>query len=423
MKKWSLLLLPLVFIAFASCDILGGKIEAPSLSGPADGAEVSSTPTLSWSSVEGATGYKLEIDDADDFSSTAVSEEVTEATYTVATALAEGTYYWHVAAKDENDDYGDYSTARSFKVTGGGLYDVVGSIDFDSDYYPNKCMVSANTVYMTAKEKGLVAIDVSNPTNPAELDIYNTEGVAWDVYIDGSTAYVGDQANGIVILDVSDPSDIMKTGEIKPGYDCRGVYATGGYLYVTASTGSDGVFLIYDLADTDTFLFKVEFTANAATEVCVISNTAYISGGNSSGKLWIYDVSDPAAPVSLGDYTSDRGGGALNITVVGNTVYLSNWNQGLEILDVSDPANITRSGYYMSDPTNAVYEAKIDGNIAYVANSWGGLMIVDLSDPMNPEQLHNVKPEYISLLGLDVAGNYAYCPDNGAKAFHVVKVK
>lgn len=271
---------------------------------------------------------------------------------------------------------------------------------------------------MAAKDAGLVTIDVSDPKNPAELDRFDNEGVIWDVYVEGSTAYATDNSDAIYILDVSDPADIKKTAEINPGLDCRGVYVSGGYLYVTASTGSDGVLQIYDLADTDTCVFQATFTSNAATEVMVSGNKAYISGGKTLGKLWIYDVSDPANATSLGMFESTRGGGALNIYVVGTTAYLSNWDAGLEILDCSDPANITSLGYY--NPVDAVYEAIVVGDIAYVANSWGGLKIVDLSDPLNPEELATVWINHMSLLGLDMDDNYVYLPDNGNKAFHVV---
>ncbi|MBN2378442.1 hypothetical protein JXM67_01385 [candidate division WOR-3 bacterium] len=47
MKKWAILLIPIVFIAFASCDIFGGKIEAPNLAGPSEGEKVGQTPSLS----------------------------------------------------------------------------------------------------------------------------------------------------------------------------------------------------------------------------------------------------------------------------------------------------------------------------------------------------------------------------------------
>ncbi|MBD3286357.1 hypothetical protein GF359_07370 [candidate division WOR-3 bacterium] len=420
MKKWAILLIPVVFITFVSCDIFGG-IGAPYLAGPTDGEEVGQTPALSWSAVEGATGYKVEIDDADDFSSPDVTAEVTDTFYSVgvADALDPGTYYWHVASKDENNEYGKFSDAKSFVVSE-DVGPFVGTLDL-SDTYPNKCAVSGNTVYMAAKGAGLVAIDVSNPSNPAELDRFDNEGVIWDVYVDGSTAYATDNSDAVYILDVSDPANIKKLDEINPGLDCRGVYVSGGYLYITASTGSDGVFQIYDLADTDSCIFEATFTGNAATEVMVTDKKAYISGGKTWGKLWIYDVSDPANATSLGMFESTRGGGALNVYVVGTTAYLSNWDAGLEILDCSDPANITSPGYY--NPVDAVYEAIVVGDIAYVANSWGGLKIVDLSDPMNPEELVSLDGDvyaHISLLGLDMDDNYVYLPDNGNKAFHVV---
>jgi hypothetical protein len=307
---------------------------------------------------------------------------------------------------------------------GAGLYEQVGFLDFASDYYPNKCMFANDVVYMTAKEKGLVAIDVSNPSSPTELDIYDTDEVAWDVFVDGNTAYVGDQTGGVVILDVSNPSSITKTDEIRPGLDCRGVYVTGDYLYLTGSTGSDGVFMVYDLANTSEPVFADTFTGDAAAEVYLADNKAYVAGGKSTGMLWVYDISSPTSVSKLGEFESDRGtgdAGGLNVYVVGIKAYLCNWGAGLEILDVSDPANITRLGYYETD--NSVYEVRVDGNTAFIADGWGCLFVLDMTDPMNCEQVGAYDPDYASFLGLDVAGNFAYCPDNGNTAFHIVRIK
>lgn|GEM_PF-2865115 len=94
--------------------------DAPGLLYPPDGDTISgSQVTFSWSAVEDATSYKLEISSDEYFTSTAVSEDSVDATsytvdlgYETSPLNGQSTYYWHVAAFKEG--WGAWSGVRSF---------------------------------------------------------------------------------------------------------------------------------------------------------------------------------------------------------------------------------------------------------------------------------------------------------------------
>ncbi|MCK4334879.1 hypothetical protein KAX06_08890 [candidate division WOR-3 bacterium] len=94
--------------------------DSPGLLYPPDGDTISgSQVTFSWSAVEDATNYKLEISSDEYFTSTAVSEDSVDGTsYTVDLGYAtsplngQSTYYWHVASFKEG--WGSWSGVRSF---------------------------------------------------------------------------------------------------------------------------------------------------------------------------------------------------------------------------------------------------------------------------------------------------------------------
>jgi hypothetical protein len=92
----------------------------PSLLSPANGAYTKdSTPFLDWSTVTGASAvhYQLQVDNNADFSSPAVnSSSVSSSSYTVTTALANGTYYWRVRAVDVAGNASAWTSARYFRV-------------------------------------------------------------------------------------------------------------------------------------------------------------------------------------------------------------------------------------------------------------------------------------------------------------------
>jgi len=56
----------------------------------------SATFAVSWNPVEGATGYRFQMDDNSDFSSPIIDLTLQEAAYVPSTPVAEGTYYWRV---------------------------------------------------------------------------------------------------------------------------------------------------------------------------------------------------------------------------------------------------------------------------------------------------------------------------------------
>lgn len=86
----------------------------PALVSPWDGALVGEwPPTLTWTHVEGAYSYHLQVDDSPDFLTPLVDlEDVLDTSYTPA-SLPIGTYYWRVAA-DGNCGIGEWTTLRSF---------------------------------------------------------------------------------------------------------------------------------------------------------------------------------------------------------------------------------------------------------------------------------------------------------------------
>lgn len=75
------------------------------------------TPTLTWSPVTWAVEYELDVDTASNFTAP-LSFEILSASNsaTINPALAEGTYYWRVRARDAADKWGTWSTTGSFVI-------------------------------------------------------------------------------------------------------------------------------------------------------------------------------------------------------------------------------------------------------------------------------------------------------------------
>ena len=104
-----------------------GVVSRPELISPTPGSTVSPTPTFEWTSVSDPSGvtYTIQVDNDPDFFSPEVDVAgLTDNTYT-SSALADGTYYWHVQAVDGVGNVGDWSGEWNFTVVPMGAVGVL----------------------------------------------------------------------------------------------------------------------------------------------------------------------------------------------------------------------------------------------------------------------------------------------------------
>ena len=123
----------------------------------------------------------------------------------------------------------------------------------------------------------------------------------------------------------------------------------------------------------------------------------------------IYDISNPASPVLLGQIPTSYypyGGIALS----GSYAFLAVNGQGLLVYDLSDPANPQKVAQKSTDPHfgggGFGFGITVSGNYAYVATYTNcGVQVFDISTPTNP-----VSAFCVSTYAFDVRvfGNYAY---------------
>jgi uncharacterized secreted protein with C-terminal beta-propeller domain len=90
--------------------------------------------------------------------------------------------------------------------------------------------VSGNYAYVI-NHQGLQIIDISNPSSPTFTDSYDTPGAAFGVTVSGNYAYVADGFSRIPVLDISDPSDIKLIAELYTRGSSWDLFLNNGYLY------------------------------------------------------------------------------------------------------------------------------------------------------------------------------------------------
>ena len=225
--------------------------------------------------------------------------------------------------------------------------------------------VTGERVYVAGGLAGLHILDVSDPATPGLLATHQTPGQAMSVAAREPMALVVNLMSGLEVLDVSDPSapTVIVTQDT-PGYQ-QNVTLSGSVAVVVDQPS--GVFL-FELADptapTSAGTLRPD-RMRVGTAMLADDGRLYVVKANRrAGLLEIVDISDPGGARLLGSY--DSPGRPQRVAVTGSTVYLADGPAGLHVVDVSDPADATLIATY--DTPGAAGDVAVDSSLVFVAD-------------------------------------------------------
>lgn len=238
----------------------------------------------------------------------------------------------------------------------------------------NKCAPAAG--------EGLMTVDVSNPRQPKVLGMVTTGGAHTHKPVPGTELVyslggnlAGSAFRGSAIVDVSDPRNpevVGKTGNnVMDCHDLSFYMTKDKKLGVCAGAIGTGETQIWDMSDPMNpsalgFIFNplIQYSHYGVVSpdgnILAIDDEAFAAhechtGQSPTGRVWIYDISNPRAPIPQGSMAAPRGDGDGTI---GNYVgWAPSWclSHGLDwqpgtrnlgvtwftggwsVLDVSDP--------------------------------------------------------------------------------------
>jgi hypothetical protein len=293
---------------------------------------------------------------------------------------------------------------------------------------------SQGHTYAYVAADDLWVVDFSAHASPTNVGLCETPGWASDVAVAGDYAYVADApvwdgsqyvGGGLRVVDVSKPTSPEQVGLYDvPGW-AEGVVVAGSYAYLVGNSGYpdyDGWLRVVDIS-TAANPTEVGFcdTPGATQGVAVAGGYAYVADG-SDGGLRVVDVSVPASPTEVGFY--DTPGEARGLAVATGEpkghiyVYVADYGEGLRVVDVSVPTSPTEVGFYdMSGAAEdiAVAADNLEGHTyAYVAAD--GLRVVDVATPASLMEVGfydtSGSAQGIAVAAGDLQGHtYAYVAD------------
>ena len=166
--------------------------------------------------------------------------------------------------------------------------ELLGSYALSTNLYGAR--IFGNRAYLGNDGDGLRIVDVSDLAKPVLLSTVTTTNQTFEAEVVGSPAFVADGASGLKVVNVEDPRNPVTLTNVPAG---------------------------------------------TAISVRVRNNLAFVTDVFGR-KLLIFDVSNPAAPVTLSE-TSLPGDGR-NTTLDGNLAYVSCGSGGVLVLDITQPS-------------------------------------------------------------------------------------
>jgi hypothetical protein len=262
-----------------------------------------------------------------------------------------------------------HGSVRTFAPTPLGFVDVPGSTSVD---------VSGNFAFVAAGSEGLQVVDVAARTAPAVIASLALAGHASDVKVVGSRAFVAAGSAGLHVVDITDPAAPVRLSTIDTPGEAMDVRVYGDRAYV--ADGSSGLQIIS--VSQSQIIGAVQ--TDGANGVDVSGSLAVVAGN----RLQIVDVTDPAAPVIVGnlDTLPDT---PRDVVVNGTIAYVADYTGSMQIVDFGTPNTPTVVGRTNQDQSvgGVLEDVAFAGPYAFGADIFfvNGVPIVDVSTPSSPQ--------------------------------------
>jgi hypothetical protein len=196
---------------------------------------------------------------------------------------------------------------------------------------PKGLFVSDTLAYLPDAEEGLVIVNVADPSFPSVISVYNTPGVAVDLFMRDSLVYIADY-DSLQIINVINPLSPIRVGALPLSNRCFDVAVIGDYAFVTVESniGTDGLLEVVDVSDpTNPSTVESAFLDGDPRSIYVSGNYAYVAAADHflptvEGGLRVVDVSIPSSVILIASYETP--GDPRDVFVVGDLVYVADYD-------------------------------------------------------------------------------------------------
>jgi len=227
--------------------------------------------------------------------------------------------------------------------------------------------------YLTAYDKGVDIIDISDPKNPQLVATLQTDDLATSLEIQDHTLYIADRRGGVIIADITDPSDPKRIATVK-SYQAQDVLIDGSMLYI--ANGKGGIKIVDVQEKTDPKLLSDLKLADKTRALAMENGMLYVATRYAG--VTVIDVSTPTSPKIV--QTIDTEGKAIHIASQNGKIYLSDGANGLLILDAASYETIE----HIATPSK-LRGVSMNGTTLFLAANNAGVIRLDPKKAPLPE--------------------------------------
>ena len=252
---------------------------------------------------------------------------------------------------------------------------------------------------------GIHIVNLANPASPvkiAEINAGASSGIKvgngflnnHDLFLDGNYLYIADNRNAVMkVFNVANPAaptfvrDITTAGAITD--NLHDMTIKNGRMFT--SNLDNGITQIYDVSNMSTTVAPTllgQFslgTRNHSTWPSEDGKLLAVAREDTNGEVQLWNIQNPAAPSVISSITAAGYGidshSAHNPVIIGDTLYVSWYQAGLQIFDIRNPATPIHLGAYdtfVGGDGNAGSFSGYDGN--WGLYPWFGKDKILLSD-------------------------------------------
>lgn len=233
--------------------------------------------------------------------------------------------------------------------------------------------------------EGVWIIEISEPASPVVLGVIGTEMATNTATVQGNMACLSNASftgnPKLVFYDLSDPANPEHLSDFFNVDGARGLKINGSILYVSDRES----FKIIDISnpgDTELLSSTPLETLSITVNVEIRGEYAFLPRGSEG--IAVFNIEDPANP-ELVNTISQAGIEYKDIFMDGDTLYVAQMDNGMQILDVSDILNpVEVTAIATMDMTSGIHKS---GNSIFLADSRAGFYIYSFDSI--PTQINN----------------------------------
>lgn len=227
--------------------------------------------------------------------------------------------------------------------------------------------------YVSDDRSPVQIVDLSNPAQPVLAATFEADPGQFDagvhtLTIAGDYLYTqgGGAPGGVRIFSLADPLAPAFVGEYQPHY-VHDILVRGDTLYAMGIYG-DGVDIV-DLSDRSnpTLIARFNYPGSGAHNACGTDDGYLFVGDEIGTGQWtrVFDVRDPQNVELVAEIVVDAGSTVHNCHLVGDRLYIAHYDRGGWVYDVSDPTAPVAVASYETDVSLAwsLYPHLPSGNL------------------------------------------------------------